>query len=259
MFIFWGRKITRKSLGYVADFCAICRKVTAFQLSRVGSAGHIYYLSVGEGVLVGHERSCCECGSVQSANTDTYTRPVPKPGPIDALIRETYPGLERDLAERLQLEQQIRFSPHMLEPGVRAALIKEPLVILAPKVEQRFASTRMDMGVGLALLVSVFLFVFSAYLSSKIDPDAAALFMPLALLVGVGLVIWQFLASRRRYMRKEIIPLLARSLAPLKPREQEIQQALQAMKQLGYKIGKFLQAAEVTERAQAALYPMPTV
>src|SRR5258706_9118781 len=44
MFIIWGKKRVTKSLGYVADFCPLCRDVRTFELVRVGLAGHIYYL-----------------------------------------------------------------------------------------------------------------------------------------------------------------------------------------------------------------------
>jgi len=41
MFIVWGKKIVYRKLGFVADFCPICRGPRAFELKRVGSASHL--------------------------------------------------------------------------------------------------------------------------------------------------------------------------------------------------------------------------
>ena len=62
MFIVWGKKRIERKQGMVADFCPICREVRAFTLIRVGLADHIYYVSFGEGKLVGYIVRCDTCG-----------------------------------------------------------------------------------------------------------------------------------------------------------------------------------------------------
>src|SRR5438876_12363312 len=62
MFIVWGKKRTERKQGRVADFYPICREIRAFTLIRVGLAGHIYYVSFGEGKLVGYIVRCDTCG-----------------------------------------------------------------------------------------------------------------------------------------------------------------------------------------------------
>jgi hypothetical protein len=44
--IIWGTKRTLNKLGYVADFCPLCRQSRAFSVSRVGKVGHFYYNTV---------------------------------------------------------------------------------------------------------------------------------------------------------------------------------------------------------------------
>jgi len=58
MSIIWGRKQVEKRLGYVADFCPICRDINPFLVSSVGVAEHIYYLPIGKGELISHIAEC---------------------------------------------------------------------------------------------------------------------------------------------------------------------------------------------------------
>ena len=78
MFIVWGRKLVYRKLGHVADFCPICRKPRPFALQRIGSAGHVYYVSVSQGELVGFERTCLKCHTVYNAEPTHYAKVVPK-------------------------------------------------------------------------------------------------------------------------------------------------------------------------------------
>lgn len=41
--IVWGKKFVYRKLGYVVDFCRLCREVRTFELKRVGLAGQIYF------------------------------------------------------------------------------------------------------------------------------------------------------------------------------------------------------------------------
>ena len=99
MFIVWGKKIVYRKVGHVADFCPICRKVQPFELKRVGSAGHVYYVSVGEGELVGYERTCKECGTVFRAEPTTYASVSKTLAPLADLVRQTYPNIEHIIVD----------------------------------------------------------------------------------------------------------------------------------------------------------------
>ena len=46
MFIIWGTKIVERKLGYVADFCSICRGARPFTVFKVVQVGHLYYLYI---------------------------------------------------------------------------------------------------------------------------------------------------------------------------------------------------------------------
>jgi len=247
MFIVWGSKITRRTLGYVADFCGICRVPRAFRMSRVGSASHVYYISFGEGKLVGHQRTCTSCGAFGDADMNVYAGISRTPKPLETLKRETFPGLDAALEQRMALEERIKTAPHLLTEDERAALVFSPFNLLSPKVEHHFASTRMDGGVALAIAGGIGLCYIAPAIGSTISPEHIAPAFLVGLVAGIGLLIWQLRAAGPRYMRKEILPLLGKSLAPLKPSEAEIDRALREYKKAGHKIGGKLKASEVIE------------
>lgn len=46
--IVWGKKHVFDMVGYVADFCPICRDVRRFMMQEILLAGHVYGLTVGD-------------------------------------------------------------------------------------------------------------------------------------------------------------------------------------------------------------------
>jgi hypothetical protein len=253
VFIVWGRKITRRPLGFVADFCGICRAPRAFRMSRLGSAGHVYYISFGEGNLVGHERTCTSCGTFSEADVNAYTSISRSASSLESLKRETFPGLDAALEGRRALEERIKTAPHLLSAEERIGLIRSPLNLLSPKVEKRFASTNLDGGVVLAIAGAVALLVILPAIGKSVSDNGAGPSILIALVLGIAAVTWQFIAAGQRFMRKEVLPVLAKSLAPLKPSEAEIARALADFSKAGHKIGKKLKAAEVLEGTRSAL------
>ncbi|KQZ34174.1 hypothetical protein [Duganella sp. Root1480D1] len=247
MFIVWGRKITRRTLGYVADFCGVCRVPRAFRMTRLGSVGHVYYISFGEGNLVGHERACTSCGAFSEADVNAYAGISKSSGSLESLKRETFPGLDAALEQRLALEVRVQTAPHLLSAEERMGLIFSPFNLLSPKVERHFATMRMDGGVALAIAGGIGLCFLVPAIGGAISPEYGPPGFLLGLVAGFGLLIWQLLAAGGRFMRKEIVPLLAQSLSPVKPNEAEIERALGEFKRAGHKIGKKLKAAQVIE------------
>ena len=108
--IIWGRKITRRKLGFIADFCAICRTPKPFALERVGSAGHLYFVSFGKGKLVGFERTCTECATSFAAEEATYASTSGALVPLVELKRVTFPNLDVVRKAHIAQEEKIRTS-----------------------------------------------------------------------------------------------------------------------------------------------------
>lgn len=240
MIIVWGRKLVRTKLGRVADHCPVCHGVRAFTLQRVGSAGHLYYISLGEGELVGHERVCRDCGTAFRAEPGSYAAIVRKKTSLKQLVRDTFPDVAQVHRERLALEEKAHTHPEALTPHERDTLIRTPFVCLMPRVEQRFANTQIDKETGLALLGALLLVAVVPALVKPLWPDQVELGVLAGLVLGIALVAWQVLVSGRRYMRRHIVPLLARSLKPLQPTEGELRSVQADLKKARHKMGQKL-------------------
>jgi hypothetical protein len=227
MFIVWGKKRVVRKLGYVADFCPMCRTARSFTVQRIGVAGHVYYLSFGEGKLVAFHRNCDVCDIALNANPDRYVVVSPDKADLATLKTRTFPQLDEVHRERIELERTIENNPSALAPDIRRALIREPLYLLAPSAEARFAKTHLDREAGIALVISLLALGMAFPLSTRFLPDSLALPAILAIAV-TGLLATGFYTfrSRYRYLERTVYPKLARSLAPLNPTAQELEAAL---------------------------------
>jgi len=230
VFIVWGKKHVRKNLGYAADFCAICRGPQVFKLVRIGLAGHVYYISSGEGELLGYERECQQCHTLFNANPAAYQTLSKKKQALAELMATTFPGLPEVYKDRLELEEKVIKTPTLLTPQERESMIKIPFHLLSPLVERRMAQTHIDMGIGLALVGGIFFMSIVPALLMKILPfDAGPIFLACA--IAALLVIgWQLLTAGSRYVKRRIIPVLGPSLKPLRPTENELNSALAELK-----------------------------
>jgi hypothetical protein len=236
MWIVWGRRKTRRRQGYVADFCCICRAPRAFVLERIGSARHVYFVSAGQGDLVGFLRTCTDCGTLFPAKQETYTGIAKKALAIGELRKSTYSNFDTALRGRLELEKRIVDAPQSLTAKDRHALIKEPFVALSANVAQRFASGNIDLGIGLSVLGALALVIFGTPTVGKLFRNAPVGVLLLPAAAGIGLVAWQGLSSGRRFMKCKIYPMLARSLEVLGPNARELQAVLTELKQANLKI-----------------------
>lgn len=240
MFIVWGKKLVYRKLGHVADFCPICRKPRAFVLRRLGSAGHLYYVSVGQGELVGYERTCARCGVAFNAEPAHYAAVARKPAPLRELARQTFPHLEVAWRERLDLERQLRQNPRALSADDRKALIRSPFLLLSPQVEKRFAATHFDKEVGFAALGALALMFGVPLAIEQITPQWGGLPLLVGMALGFLLVAVQIALAGGRYMRRQIVPLLAQCLRPLQPTQGELQVVMAELKTLRHKMASKL-------------------
>lgn len=245
MLIVWGRRVTRRKMGYVADFCGMCRGPRGFLVERIGSAGHVFFLSVGQGRLVGFRRTCEECRTAFAAKPEAYVSMARKSVAFEELKRQTFPKLDEVLRDRLALEERIRTSPASVKSQERYSLIKEAFLVMSPEVESRFAQTHMDMGIILALIAAIALVIGGAPLVGGVWADAPSWALAVPAVIGVALVIWQGFSSRPRFMRRKIYPRLARAIAPLRPSEQEIQAVIEELKRSTLKIAAKSKASDL--------------
>ena len=237
MFFVWGTKLIRKARGWVADFCPKCRAPEAFELRQVNKVQHIYYLPLGRGQLVGHERRCQHCGIVLTAQPARYVAIAPHPAPIRELITQTFPTLEQAYAPRLELEQRLRQSPASLSGAERRALILESFMLISPKVEKRYSATHFDRESALTLLGAVLAVILAIVAGRRLAPDDVAFLILAVFLAGAAALIAALATGNARYLRREVYPALGATLKPLQPTQSELDAALGELKKLGHKLG----------------------
>ncbi len=243
MFIVWGKKRVERSLGFVVDFCPICRAATAFQVSRVGMAGHVYYISFGEGELAGHTARCRECGTAKSVDATKYST-FEKQGDVDIerLIQITYPNFRNVYAERLDMENKLQ-SQQTFSPPDREAWLMEPFEYLSNKVEAKYSSTQFDKESGVGCLGTILLTALLWTASLTLWQTGLAhdrILIGMAIVAGAGLIytLTQLGLAPSRSVRRDVMPQLAGALRPLNPSRQEVTQCLAKLKTAGFKIGK---------------------
>jgi hypothetical protein len=250
MFIVWGKTIKRQKLGFVADFCPVCRDLRTFKVNRVGSASHVYYISFGQGDLVGYERICGVCSTPFEADPNTYSGMADKSRPASELISETFPNYSTVYRALLERERKVRDTPSLLTPEERRGRMREPFLVIAPIAQQKLASIQVDWRVGLAVLSCVPIFWLLGLLAKMINgpyqDDPGPNYIIVGLALWVGLVFFEIFMSSRRYLLKNAVPPLAAALAPLKPTESEVNRILQELKQNKLKLGK-LRASDLLE------------
>lgn len=240
MFIIWGTKIVSQKLGYVADFCHTCRQPQPFILKRIGSAGHIYYISFSSGNLLGFERTCQKCKNSFAAEPTHYATVSKKSAELEELTALTYPNLREVMKNQIALEEQIRNDGTSFSPDERHALILERMFSFAGKVEQRFSATHLDKEIGFAIIAAVLITVFVPELIRHFQSEDAPLTTPFFGVLGLILVGWQIAVSGRRFMNRQVLPYLANALLPLVPSDAELEHAVTELKRRQLKIGKKL-------------------
>jgi hypothetical protein len=254
LFIVWGKTIKRQKLGYVADYCGVCRDLRAFHIKRVGSASHVYYISFGDGELVGYERTCQACNTAFDAAPETYTGMSKVARPGNELISETFPNYYTVYREVIERERKVRDTPSLLTPAERRARLREPFRVLAPIVQQKLASTQVDGRVWMAIAAFIPLLWAIGSLVRLVagadDENAATRWALVGMTLGVGLIVSQLVTSGRRYVLKNAVPQLAQALASLRPSQVEITDILAELKQHKLKLGSKLRATDVTTRIE---------
>jgi uncharacterized membrane protein (UPF0136 family) len=262
MLIVWGTKRVERKAGAVADWCFVCRELRAFELVQISKVGHLYYIPLGSGTVVDHAIRCRECGARFGCDRGLYADPVKHyAGDLDGLVRATHPEWRRDHAERLALEEKTRREASALTPAERAARIIEPFELLNGMVVQRYASsTQFDRESGLgcfgAVVVAGAVLVVAGQLEDKARDWVAFGGLAIALF-GVFYTLVQLHFAPSRWVRRKIVPMLARSIARLAPLREEVDEALRFCRQSKLRIGKATKSKDLWAALQSPEFAPP--
>lgn len=250
MFIVWGTKVVHRKLGRIADYCYLCRGFRPFHLARIESVGHLYYIPLGRRKALGSRRTCEQC------KTSLYNEEPPENGiaskdrhdDLDALIAKTNPDIRTQYAVRLAADQRMRSGT--LAADERRVYLREPFLMLNARAVERRAETQLDGLSGLGCLATVAIPIAVIYLGFKLlnGPNHASVYTAMALaLVLAGLTVVAIGRDTRRFVGRTLLPILVRSLRPLNPRPEEIEETLSELAQRGVVIAKLANANQLIE------------
>lgn len=281
MFDAWDDKKQEGQIGYVADFCPVCRGLRPFRLFPIKRAGYVCGFPVGKSRVIAYYRVCNDCGVRLEADPAMFTGTVPiLPENMDRLIAETHPDIYVTYRHRLMLEERVKSKPLGLEHTERTTLIREPFDIIAKAYEARYSSeagnhlgmgdaiyillggstaryrpeSEIDLHGMLALLatcgvpIAVMMLARVAPTSSELeflvhDNTAFSCWM----LAGLGTTMFFLKTAKSRYIKARLMPLLCRALKPLQPNAVEIDSVLRDLETKDFTLGKKLSARSVVE------------
>jgi hypothetical protein len=239
------RQYGYRKVGYVADFCPLCRCPTVFQLLRIGvsrQTAKIYH-DAGKDHLIKHIRICQGCSTELIADRTTYAAVSKKSSAVAILIADTFPNIREVHHKRLALEDRIRDSPGSLSADQRLAMIREPVVLLAPGVDRLYKVK--SPGPRVLAYVAAHLVMIAGLIIWEPKMHAFGWLALLFFASLSALAMWRVKYSRQQFMQGKIVPLLTRTFHLLKPTPMEMQIVLDEMQRHDRKIGFVLRPEDV--------------
>ncbi len=219
-----------KRLGWVAEFCAICRELRPTELRtaiavRGGTESSVRGLT------------CGDCGFERWTQSWVYTAAVPDTQDgLEDLIRRTNPNVRQLYAARLELEELVKDGN--LDDEDRRLALREPVELLAPGINDPPG----DVWLGYCIMAGFGIFLVFL-IASAFAPRSAiwvsvtgltSLLAALgAMLLGILFIPFRKPLWRKRYLRKHAYPMLARALRPLNPDPAELRSMIEGMRSLG--------------------------
>lgn len=227
MLIMWGRRVSRKKIGYVADFCPMCRVPQAFLLRSVSAYRHVYFIPTSPASSE-FERICQGCEIALRGAPKYYKASPSKPVRVEDIVRTSFPTLREHYADRLRIEEALKEDPFSLSNDLRYALVEQPFKLLSPLVQFRRAS--LDWVVAVALVAGCSMLFLVPALADVLHVDHQEAVFGVMGMAGLILFIGSIVTEPRRYIKRKIVPRIANTLAPVRPTEAEISAVLNRMR-----------------------------
>jgi hypothetical protein len=244
MFIIFGTQKKIKKLGYVAEFCNLCRAIKPFKISKVGMEDHIFFIPLGMKNVIDHEAVCTVCQTKRDVDVMTYKSIEKASGiELEVLISKTFPGIREFHANRLQLERKLAIGT--LTPEERETFILEVFHIFNTRAEENFHAAFQARGHGAWIFGITLVAAFAALLmisgSAELSPEQRENFLSslgILFLFGIVTSVILMILQPGRTFRNAIVPALAVAFKPLNPSREELAICLEKMNHSGYIIGK---------------------
>jgi hypothetical protein len=222
-------KSEQDRVGFVADYCAVCRRLRAFSLYFITLHHPGFENRLAEKPdESGFARVCQSCGTSFSAVPDTYSGTSPQLLDLAALQEKTFRNFESVYAAQLKLD---RIPAARLMGQDRVDRIHDPLLAIAEAAELRKGDNRMDAISWTALAVALVLVGFAwpqIMAAGENYLDYPPLLVGPAILAVAVAFTRMGMAGRAGAIRWAT-EHLANAIAPINPSDPELEQALASL------------------------------
>lgn len=252
MIIVAGKKVVRRRLGWVGEFCPICRALECVEVKRLSQVSHLYYIPLGKGKVIAYELTCRGCESLFGTQSVSYTTYGRRPdADVVKVIGETNPESVERHSERLDLEDRVAHG--RLTAQERAELIAEPLIALNFMTTRKVGKGMIPTGAGFCIVFLVFLVpaAIVAWTAPRTPLEVRAALSAIVAALAVGAYIG-FRRGGRGWIRRNLLPRLARSLAPLRPTFEELEAVLLGLARQGLIIGRRVETKDLFAAIESA-------
>lgn len=237
-------------IGYVADFCKICRKTSRFQLLQLNHQLLYSHLPVFGTSITGYFKCCMVCQTKYEAEQAIYPVIHKKLEPIEAMLK-SLPKPTPESIYRMSVESQIANSPGSIHHDLRMKLLREPFFILSPEASSQLKIFSLDIhGFYLFIFSIVLIFLFLSQIVNLNQIDDPLIQFAFSIAVGLFILLFYKIFQRNRFIMKFLIRNLATSLRPLKPSEEELEIVVSQMKDRNLKIGRLFNHEKLVRLSQ---------
>lgn len=212
---------------WIAYYCVVCRDISAHRLMTDRSGSEVQLVA-----------ECEECSLRRFVNRKSFLNVCsPRPQTLRSLIERTDPVLCAKCLSRIRLERAMVGGE--LLPAQRAIALRAPFELLTYLAPPRSITAGVRRGAALWMLLAslcavpalitviviVYFWVLDALKIAK--PSAIADWILGCLIIGPG-ILYVFVTRailRKRNVRRSkdrVVPMLARSLRPLRPTAEEL-------------------------------------
>lgn len=227
MFVIFGEREARKRLGYVAEYCPLCRDIHIATITEIRKVTHLYYIPLGKGKVHLVERRCESCDDVAAVERERYIGFEQRGGATVAeLIERTNPAVEQEMIELLEIEERVAAGEATADE--RFTLLCQPFLAIEPSMQKRTASVHFDAKSWFWLFMTFAapwsLILLGMKLRGSLAGEVYLWSGILFALVSGVVFLWMLATDAKRFVQRRHGKFLVESLVYLRPSTAEIHQ-----------------------------------
>ena len=186
-------------MGFVFEFCPVCRCGTKHTIINSYLVSHIYYIPTWRKKYNYSEKTCLTCNTGSLIEQYSFERTIKKNKHIqslDMLKKETFPDFDEVYNKRLKIEKEMKIK--ILSQDEKRFFIDEIFQYLSFDVEKKLKSTPLDLtilfGFFGSFIVSLSIgFVISYVLALK-QSESEGMYAVLVLM-AIAYIIYLFIST----------------------------------------------------------------